>query len=525
MGIAVAKKPNFLFFITDQHRADYLGCAGHPIVRTPHIDSISAKGTRFDNFHVATPVCMPNRASLLTGRFPSVHGLRYNGCELSYRASTFTQVLQAGGYRTALIGKSHIQPMTDHQPEQRADPAGLGLIQEAWQDDGEDYDNETPSRYQGNQLYEFKLPYYGYSHVDMVTGHGSQCSGHYEQWLRSQSAEADSWRDLRNQLPHDYSCPQAIRTKIPEELYPTSFVRDRAVDFLAEMKHDDRPFFAFVSFPDPHHPFTPPGRYWDMYNPEDFSVPLPYEAHRNPIPPMRWLHKHWKDGKRTAGGQEAFMANERELKEAMALSCGMISMVDDAVGRVLQALEESGRAEDTVIVFNSDHGDYLGDFNLLLKGALMLRSINNVSFIWSDPQDRTGRTSHALTSTIDLAPTIIERAGLKPYFGIQGKSLLNALDGTSTLRSRLVVEHQDNMTRMGFSEPCTVRTLLTPRHRLTLYKGESWGEIYDHEADPNETHNLWDDSRHQGTRAALVEELTQCLMENVDQSPRARRRA
>jgi len=521
----VTKRPNFLFFITDQHRADYLGCAGHPILRTPHIDSIAARGTRFDNFHVATPVCMPNRASLLTGRFPSVHGVRYNGCDLSYRASTFTQVLQAAGYQTALIGKSHVQPMTDQPAERRVDPAALGLIQEAWRDDGEDYDNETPQRYRGNELYQFKLPYYGYGHVDMVTGHGAACGGHYEQWLRAQTSQAEAWRDPRNQLPHSYRCPQAIRTPIPEDLYPTSFVRDRAVDFLDNIKNDDRPFFAFVSFPDPHHPFTPPGRYWDMYDPTDFKVRLPYEAHRNPTPPMRWLHERWKSGNRVSVSQEAFMADEQELKEAMALSCGMITMIDDAVGQVLEALRSTGRADDTVIIFNSDHGDYLGDYNLLLKGAVMLRSITNVSMIWSDPQDREGRVSHALASTVDLAPTIIARAGLKPYFGIQGKSLLDNLDGSADLRSSLVIEHQDNTTRLGFSEPSTVRTLVTDRHRLTIYLQASWGELYDLEADPDESRNLWDDPDHSGTRSALLELLLRNMMANVDPSPHARRRA
>ncbi|MPZ41072.1 MAG: sulfatase-like hydrolase/transferase [Rhizobiales bacterium] len=518
-------RPNFLFFMTDQHRADHLGCAGHPVLKTPNIDTIAAKGTRFHNFHVAAPVCMPNRASLLTGRYPSVHGLRYNGCQLSYRASTFTQVLQAGGYRTATIGKSHVQPMTDNPPEQRGDPAALGLIDEAWLDDGEDYGHETPERYNGNDLYRFKLPYYGYDHVDMVTGHGYRCNGHYKQWLRSQSTQADAWDDPRNQLPHDYVCPQAVRTAIPEELYSTSFIRNRAIDFIESSKHDGRPFFAFISFPDPHHPFTPPGKYWDMYDPADFSVRLPYEAHQNPTPPMRWLHARWKDGKRVSGGQEAFMANEGELREAMALSCGMIAMLDDAIGAIIEALQSSGRYDNTVIIFNSDHGDYLGDYNLLLKGSIMLRSITNVPFIWSDPQDRSSRQAHALASTIDLAPTIIERAGLKPYFGIQGRSLIDNLHGGGRSRERLMIEHQDSMTRMGFPEPCTARTLVTEEHRLTVYKGESWAELYDLAKDPHESCNLWDDAAFSGVRTRLVEALTHEMMTNTDQSPRGRRSA
>jgi arylsulfatase A-like enzyme len=519
------KRPNFLFFITDQHRADYLGCAGHPVVRTLHIDSIAASGTRFDNFYVAMPVCMPNRASLLTGRYPSAHRLRYNGCDLSYRAATFTQVLQAGGYRTALIGKNHLQPITDIPSEALLDPAALGFVQEAWSDDGEDYDNETPGRYRSNEPYQFKLPYYGYEHVDMVTGHGHQCGGHYEQWLRSKSTAAEAWRNPNNQLPHNYVCPQAIRTSIPEDLYPTSFIRDRAIEFINSTKNDDRPFFAFVSFPDPHHPFTPPGKYWDMYDPSAFEVTLPYEAHQNPTPPMRWLHARWKNGQRMSGSQEAFMADERELREAMALSCGMITMIDDAIGATLDALVRAEKYNSTVIIFTSDHGDYLGDYNMLLKGGIMLRSMNNVAFIWSDPRNRESRLSSALASTIDIAPTIIERAGMKPYFGIQGKSLLENLEGSSALRERLVIEHQDNATRMGFFEPCMVRTLIANEFRLTLYKGETWGELYDLNKDPNESHNLWDDSGYLATRTKLTEDLVQAMMENVDQSPRARRRA
>ena len=102
------ERPNFLLFITDQHRADYLGCYGHPVLRTPHIDSIAARGTAFDRFHVASPVCMPNRASLMTGRMPSVHGVRSNGIPLSRRAVTFVELLRDAGYRTALVGKSHL---------------------------------------------------------------------------------------------------------------------------------------------------------------------------------------------------------------------------------------------------------------------------------------------------------------------------------------------------------------------------------------------------------------------------------
>jgi len=518
-------KPNFLYIITDQHRADYLGCAGHPVLRTPHIDAIAAAGTRFERFHVATPVCMPNRASLLTGRYPSAHGLTKNGDVLSYRASTFVEVLRAGGYRTAHIGKSHVQPMTNMPGEQRVDPDNLGPIRDAWKDDGEDYAHEEPSRYAGNDYYAFPSPYYGYDHVDMVTNHGDQCGGHYDQWLRMQSPEAGRWRDPKNQLAHDYVCPQARRTPIPEDLYPTAFIRDRTLDWLDRSKSEDAPFFAFVSFPDPHHPFTPPGKYWDMYDPKDFTARLPYKAHRNPNPAMQWLRARMEDGTRSSQTQEAFMADERETREAMALSCGMIAMIDDAVGAIVAKLREIGKYEDTVIVFNADHGDYLGDYGLMLKGALPFQSITRVPFIWSDPDDRAARTSGALASTIDLAPTIIARAGLKPYFGIQGRDLAANIAGENALRDCLLTEHEDNFTRMGFPEAAMLRNLITPDWRLTVYRGVAWGELYDLRNDPDESHNLWDSSGHAAIRAELTDRLLQEMLETVDRSPHARRRA
>src|SRR5688500_2462800 len=127
-GVAMSKssRPNFLLFITDQHRADFLGCYGHPVLRTPHIDSIAARGTAFDRFYVASPVCMPNRSSLMTMRMPSVHGVRSNGIPLSMNAVTFVDLLRDAGYRTALIGKSHLQNFTSWAPIIKRPPPRAG---------------------------------------------------------------------------------------------------------------------------------------------------------------------------------------------------------------------------------------------------------------------------------------------------------------------------------------------------------------------------------------------------------------
>ena len=122
-----SSRPNFLLFITDQHRADFLGCYGHPVLRTPHIDSIAARGTAFDRFYVASPVCQPNRASLMTGRMPSVHDVRSNGIPLSMNAVTFVDLLRDAGYRTALVGKSHLQNFTGYAPIIKRPPPREGF--------------------------------------------------------------------------------------------------------------------------------------------------------------------------------------------------------------------------------------------------------------------------------------------------------------------------------------------------------------------------------------------------------------
>lgn len=520
----MAKQPNFLFIITDQQRADWLGCYGHPVVQTPHIDAIAAGGTRFNNFHVASPVCMPNRASLMTGRYPTVHGLRYNGCTLPLSANTFVDVLAAGGYHTAAIGKSHLQPFSDN-PAKRTNTFETGPIADAWKADAGNYAQEEPGRYTSDGRYEFDVPYYGYQHVDMVTQHGDRCGGHYLQWFREQAPNWEELHDPSNELPHNYSCPQAYRTPIPEELYPTTFVRDRAVDYLKSRTDTDQPFFAFVSFPDPHHPFNPPGKYWDMYAPDDFAVSLPYAAHQNPTPPMQWMQQNWQDGKGQFSPQTAMVLGDQELREAMALTAGMVSCVDDAVGHIMACLRDTQQFDDTVVCFNSDHGDYLGDFNMLLKGSMPFRGITRVPFIWSDPDDRSARVSGALASTIDIGQTILDRAGLAPYFGVQGQSLLANIAGSDDLREDLLIEYNDGMARLGFDEAPRVRALVSNRWRYTVYGGHEWGELYDLENDPSETNNLWDSADHAAVRAELAERLGHHLIRQMDESPRSVRMA
>ena len=526
----MSERPNFLFIITDQHRADHLGCSGHPVLRTPNIDSIAAKGTRFDRFYVATPVCQPNRSTLVTGRMPSLHGVRSNGIPLDMRASTFVEGLRRGGYATGLVGKSHIQNMTRFGPIQKRPDLKDGYlslrdeIPEAFAVDRDgNYGQEHPDTWTPGEPYELDLPFYGFEHVDLCTDHSDHVGGQYYVWFKQQRADADALRDRDNQLPHDYACPQAYRTAIPEEFYPTSYIRVKTLDYLDRHAAGgaDRPFFLMASFPDPHHPFTPPGKYWDMYRPEDMELPASFDyGNREPPPHVKWARAERAAGRAEINSQNAFAVEEREILEARALTCGMIAMIDDAVGDILAKLEETGLAENTVVVFTADHGDFLGDHGLMLKGPAHFDGITRVPFIWSEPGAET-RTTDTLTGTVDIAQTIMDRARVEPYHGIQGRSLLAAVAGADDPDAvdSMVVEDDQQRSYFGYANPPRIRTIVTDRYRMTVSRGETWGELYDLKNDPDEMDNLFDDPAHATVRAEMFERLSHRQMELADTSP------
>ncbi len=509
---------NFLFFITDQHRADYLGCYGHPALKTPHIDSIAEGGTRFERFHVANPVCMPNRAALMTGRMSSINGVRHNGVPLPTHANTFVDVLRASGYRTALIGKSHLQNFTGIPAYLGPNPAGEGPLANALRDDGP-HDLESPQFWSQFRGAGFPTPYYGFHHVELVTGHGDAPGGHYREWLREQAPEAEALVGAANQLAHDYHCPQAVRTALPEEWYSTSYIRDRALNYLERAAGVEQPFFAFVSFPDPHHPFNPPGRYWGLYDPGDMALPTSFHAHRNPPPHLRWAREQFEAGRAVTHSQNAFMVNEQEAREAMALTCGMIAMIDDAVGEILAQLVRTGLARNTVLIFNADHGDFMGDHGLLLKGPMHFQGLVRIPLLWKDPQRKSVPVSRHLTGTVDLARTILTRAGATPYTGMQGIDLAAALNGEGRGREAILIEDDGNRPYLGFATPPRLRTLITATHRLSVYLDEEWGELYDLEHDPHELENLWDDPAAVNVRRDLTHALAHDLMRVAERGP------
>jgi arylsulfatase A-like enzyme len=236
---------------------------------------------------------------------------------------------------------------------------------------------------------------------------------------------------------------------------------------------------------------------------------------------VSWAKKQRESGNADIAGQAAFAVNEREAREAMALSCGMIAMIDDAIGRVLARLTACGLADNTVVIFTTDHGDFLGDHGLLLKGPAHYESITHVPFIWAEPARDGARRTETLAGTVDIAPTILDRANVQAYNGMQGLSLVPILNGSKITMARdsMVIEDDQQRAIFGLPPGSRLRTLVTPRWRMTITQDDTYGELYDLQSDPGEMENLFEDLTHQSERAELMEKLAYRLMELSDRSP------
>ena len=512
--------PNFLLIITDQHRPDHTGFGGNEVLRTPHLDALATRSVRFDRAIVANPICMPNRASIATGRVPSVHGTRYNGVPLDWAANTFMRVLREQGYHNAWFGKCHLQNM-GHNRQVATHFFGEGPQQDAARPaHPEGWDRYEDEDHHKQKRVEVPPDFYGVDEVDLVVQHADLASGHYYQWLLEQGVDPEKLQGPANALPHEALWNQVWRTAVPEDLYPTAYVTQQTISFLERQRDATRPFLAVCSYPDPHHPFTPPGAYFDLYDPKDIPLPASFDdAHTDSM-------RQYRRMKKSQGVQVAQMApwapTAEQFREMAACEYGMISMIDDGVGRVLAALEASGHADDTVVLFTSDHGDMFGDHGVMLKAAMHYEGCIRVPLLIASP-GRSPGVCTSLVSSLDLAQTILELAGAEEYLGMQGTSLVPLLDDPAgRVRDHVLVEEDEMFDLIGGGRPLRMRTLVTDEARITLYRGETDGELFDLQRDPEELHNLWSQRDARTLRAEMTERLAHRLMDYGDGSPRPR---
>lgn len=501
---ASGDRPNFLLIMTDQQRADHLGCYGNRQVRTPNLDALAARSVLFERCYVNSPVCMPNRATLATGRMPSAAGARMNGVPLPLDARTFMEALRDAGYDTVLVGKAHLQNMTDNPPTPVRGQERIPRERQAFHStrSGDEYEMESIARWRDPE-FQPRLPYYGFSETHFCLEHGDEVGGDFARWLPMQNlAEGEAPGPHHALSPEKaIAAPQAWRTSLDRSHYPTSYMEETTCSWLwnhASKKARCAPFFIQCSFPDPHHPFTPPEPYWSMYRPENIELPASFHASLDEAPPHKLaLHRELAQGERKTGGSRVIAVREEEARQAIALNYGSITMIDDAVGRILETLEKTGLADNTVVIFLSDHGDYMGDHGLLFKGPLHYRSIIRMPFLWKDTPGsfQPGRRRNSACA-MDLAPSILDRAGVDGWHGIQGRSLLDIIRSSETAEQTalasdapILIEEQSHRKVPGLPDPPRVRTLISGRWRLSVFAEADWGELYDLEADPGELHN------------------------------------
>lgn len=508
---------NIVMIMADQLAAKMVGFGGSPVDPTPNLDELAARSMVFDRAYVAHPICMPSRASIMTGRFPSSHGARVNGIALRPDSNTFVRALRQAGYRTGLVGKSHIQAHGDGRAfVDQMRPVGIHgdslLDDRAW-----DWVEKRSAVHESSEFDD----YYGFEHVELTIGHGDEIGGHHAAWAIDRGADLARLGGLGNALPYSASGEEnpiplhLWRTDLDEEYHATTFIRERSEAFIEAAAKSRRPFFLQCSFPDPHHPFGPPGRWFDLYDPDDLDLPTTFDdPHTTSMPHIRQIAARRGE---PAGPYGAFAPTARQWRAMAARAYGSLRLLDDAVGRVLARLDAVGVADNTVVVVCADHGEMFGDHGLMLKCAMQYDNVVRVPFTVAAPGLGPGR-SDALASLVDIAPTLLDIAGIEPYWGVQGASLAPVLDDPA-VSVRDVVLIEEDLDLYGRPAGLTrLRTVVTDDARLTVSEGGG-GELFDLSADPDELVNLYDDSGAGVLRAEMRERLLETLISTADRSP------
>jgi len=507
---------NILFITSDQQRYDSLGVNGGTVARTHHLDGLAQGGINYRRAHVQNVVCMPSRSTMLTGQHPHTHGVFANGVPLPDDAPSIAAHLrQQAGYRTALIGKAHCDPHLD--PALRF------------------FENRCAAE-------EINGPWHGFEHIELST-HGPLVAHHYAVWL---------WENHPDEIfgfggvltgagGGDTGAPEVAHNGVAREHYHTDWVADRTIDWLSRLEGDD-PWFCWMSFPDPHHPFDPP--YDEVRERIDWralDLPPGHPGSRQRIEeiladkPRHWLD--WYQGRfhNPEGGPAMFdpaALTPDQLCEVNAMIHVENELIDEACGRVLSWLREHGLEDNTDVVFTSDHGELQGDFGLMFKGPYHVESLLRIPLIWRPAPN--AEIKHAEVSEpvghVDLAPTFCRIAGLDVPDWMQGEPLPTEAGSD---RQRVITTFDSQFQQMGMHLRTIYRdgmlcTAYLPRsydqgghfrflwsiwgHGTTppTYRGDE-GELYDVENDPHQWRNLWNDPKHRAMRDELLADLQEHL--------------
>ncbi len=461
--------PNIVYIFADQFRGDCLGAVGHPVIKTPRLDALAGRGVTFGRCYSNAPLCRPGRASMMTGLYPREHGVWHNFAVPDQGTATHVRRMRDEvGYHTAVIGKTHL-----HE--------GIGDIDQ----------------------YRCILGNFGFESIHELTGPGQSAKirTSYNDFLKKQTAKgqrskyrryksyvhayAGPFRERPWDLPPPDSAPWDLETEDHLDLYTAEL----AAGWLKEQGLK-RPFYLQVCLPGPHDPFDAPSAYRALYDPADPRMPKGVvEA---PSTPLNGLVRQSIKFQNITGLSP-------EQKALLQVSYfGKISVIDEAVGRILDALDEAGLSENTWVVFGSDHGEMLGDHQLLNKTVFFEQSVH-IPCIIRPPGGVEGWRCDGLTDQLDVTATIGAIAGLDEVAG-HGEPLLEKIERGASAED--AQKHKDHVVaeNHGFG------MVRDERYKLVIhYKKRKPVELFDLEADPKELNNRVDDSALTGVRKELEE--------------------
>ncbi len=421
-----AKRPNVLLFFTDQQRFDTIGALGNPVIRTPNLDRLVRSGVAFTSAYTPSPVCVSARCSMIYGQYPARTGCYDNAYNMpTDQRKTFMGMLTEAGYRTHGVGKCHFRP--DWQ-------ALRGFETRDYMEEG------MPNREDGGYL-EF-LQEEGFSYVTDVHG-------------------------VRGEM---YYVPQP--SALPPEIHPTNWVGDRSVEFIEREAEHEQPWFPSSSFIHPHPPFTPPQPWHKLYRAP--LMPLP-KVPQDSEALYTWVNWHQNRYKyRDQGIDHNLMRNIK----AYYYAC--ISFVDFQIGRVLDALERTNQSDTTLILFTSDHGEHLGDYNCFGKRS-MHDSCARIPMVAHLPGRFDGGVPcRAPASLVDIMPTVLAAVDIEPTHVPDGVDLADLCIGKAP-RDAVFSQFEQNQR--------AIYTAVTERWKYTYSAGDDREFLFDRVQDPDETRN------------------------------------
>ncbi|UUX94813.1 sulfatase-like hydrolase/transferase [Aquabacterium sp. J223] len=485
---------NVLFIMADQLRWDHLGCAGHPWLKTPHLDALARRGVRFANAFVNSGVCGPSRMSYYTGRYPISHGATWNRVPLGVGERTLGEYMRDSGRRLALAGKTHVMP----------DDEGLRRLAL----DG------------GSELGRL-LAAGGFEEVDRYDGHhepGDE-SG-YPAFLRAHGYDsADPWSDFvisgvdgEGRVVSGWQMRNVhLPARVREAHSETAFMTDQAMGFMRRM--GDQPWVLHLSYVKPHWPYMAPAPYHAMYTADQCLPVVRSAAEREDEHPVLAAYRQ----------SEESLSFQRDdcIRTVRPAYQGLISQLDAHLGRLFEFMDGQGLLEETLIVFTADHGDFLGD-HWLGEKELFYDTVQKVPFVVVDPRpeaDTTrGRVDERFVEAVDVVPTLLDALGLQvPSHRVEGRSLLPLLHGGPVDGWREAVyselDYSFKAARRLLGKPpqeARAFSLRDARWRYVHWLGAP-EQLFDLQADPQEFQDLGRDPGHAAVREAMRRQLLDFL--------------